>query len=89
MLHILSSLDFPRSKEYITEPVEGEVVASKKVPEKKLKEPPKSISLKEKGLLPPKLIKKVEPVYPENCAKDEIERTVILEATTRCGRECR
>lgn len=44
----------------------------------KRKEP---LPIKE-GILPPKLIKKVEPVYPENCVKEGIEGVVILEATT-------
>ncbi len=71
----------PKPVQGIIGGVIGCITPSEKVPEKKLKEPKKPISLEE-GLIPPKLIKKVEPVYPESCVKDGIEGIVILEATT-------
>lgn len=63
--------------------VTGGIVGSAKGTEKtvergKKKEP---IYIKE-GFVPPRLIRKVEPVYPENCVKEGIEGVVILEATT-------
>jgi TonB family protein len=72
---------FSEPKERIVGGVVGGIITPEKIPEKKLEEQKKPIPLKE-GLLPPRLIKKVEPIYPENCVKNEIEGIVILEATT-------
>lgn len=58
--------------------VVGGVIKPETPDKEKKKEP---LPIKE-GIKPPKLIKKVEPVYPENCVKEGIEGVVILEATT-------
>lgn len=59
----------------------GGVIGCVGSPEKTTEKKKEPIRIKE-GISPPMLIKKVEPVYPENCVKEGIEGVVILEATT-------
>lgn len=76
--------------EGVTGGVTGEVVPTKPaepVPAEKAAEAAKALMLIEAikatgEIKPPRLIKKVDPVYPEEARKDGVEGTVILEVTT-------